>query len=155
MNVLSQDAARSFLSSSKADEKYKFFLNGTQLTQLANEYTTVSDVIKKIEVSLNQQGQALPELEEKKKEQVEKYKLAEKAREQMKKLEQINKLMVWSQVTDKENVSSRTPRAISTTLLRFLPFGMRLTSLETWWSSLWSLLSGIERAHQSQRESKG
>lgn len=131
MNVLSQDAARSFLSSSKADEKYKFFLNGTQLTQLANEYTTVSDVIKKIEVSLNQQVQALPELEEKKKEQVEKYKLAEKAREQMKKLEQINKLMVWSQVTDKENVSSRTPRAISTTLLRFLPFGLRLTSFET------------------------
>lgn len=106
LNVLSQDAARSFLSSSKADEKYKFFLNGTQLTQLATEYEVVQNVIYKIGNAIDQQAEALPELAEKKKEQVEKYRLAEKAREQMQKLEQINKLMVWSQVVGKERVSN-------------------------------------------------
>ncbi|KAH7885235.1 P-loop containing nucleoside triphosphate hydrolase protein [Phlebopus sp. FC_14] len=37
MNVLTQDAARQFLSASHPADKYKFFLRGTQLSQLSEE----------------------------------------------------------------------------------------------------------------------
>ncbi|KAF1956479.1 dna repair protein-like protein rad18 [Byssothecium circinans] len=42
MNVLTQDMARQFLNSSTPKDKYKFFLKGTQLETLDNDYKQIS-----------------------------------------------------------------------------------------------------------------
>ncbi|KAF2803704.1 P-loop containing nucleoside triphosphate hydrolase protein [Mytilinidion resinicola] len=49
MNVLTQDMARQFLNHSNAKDKYKFFLKGTQLEALDNDYKLLSDTINAVE----------------------------------------------------------------------------------------------------------
>lgn len=80
-------------------------MSGTQLTQLANEYEIVRGVIDRIKTALGRQEELLPELEQKKADSVLKYKTAEKARRQQQRIEEINQLLVWSQVAEKEGVS--------------------------------------------------
>jgi hypothetical protein len=50
--VLTQDTSRQFLASSKPKDKYQFFLNGTSLTQLSDEYETILESLKKTETIL-------------------------------------------------------------------------------------------------------
>ncbi|KAG8689608.1 Structural maintenance of chromosomes protein 6 [Ceratobasidium sp. 423] len=53
--VLTQDTSRQFLASSKPKDKYQFFLNGTSLTQLSDEYETILESLKKTETILQSQ----------------------------------------------------------------------------------------------------
>ncbi|KAF2466767.1 dna repair protein-like protein rad18 [Lindgomyces ingoldianus] len=48
MNVLTQDMARQFLNDSSAKDKYKFFLKGTQLESLNNEYVMVDERLQEL-----------------------------------------------------------------------------------------------------------
>lgn len=52
MNVLTQDAAKSFIQNSTPAQKYKFFVEGVQLQQLDNDYKLVSDTCDQIEEKL-------------------------------------------------------------------------------------------------------
>jgi chromosome segregation ATPase len=49
MNVLTQDQARQFLNSSNPKEKYKFFLKGTQLENLNNDYKQIEHELEEQE----------------------------------------------------------------------------------------------------------
>ncbi|KAL7417414.1 hypothetical protein BDY24DRAFT_374788 [Mrakia frigida] len=64
INVLSQDAARAFLSNSGPKEKYDFFLRGTSLAQLSEEYDLVKVNIDTIHTALRQKEVVLPEMKE-------------------------------------------------------------------------------------------
>ena len=52
MNVLTQDAAKSFIQNSTPSTKYKFFVDGVQLQQLDSDYRLVSDTCDMIEAKL-------------------------------------------------------------------------------------------------------
>ncbi|KAL8735651.1 MAG: hypothetical protein Q9166_000820 [cf. Caloplaca sp. 2 TL-2023] len=52
MNVLTQDMARQFLSNSTPQEKYKFFMKGTQLEHLDGDYLQIEQSIDRIDQDL-------------------------------------------------------------------------------------------------------
>ncbi|KAF8628635.1 hypothetical protein AX15_003769 [Amanita polypyramis BW_CC] len=102
LNVLTQDAARQFLSSSHPSDKYKFFLKGTQLAQLSEEYDVCLENISQTTKILNRKRQALPDLDTAFREALARYEEAEKAREQRKKADDIEKELAWAHVKTKE-----------------------------------------------------
>ncbi|EFE29612.1 DNA repair protein Rad18, putative [Trichophyton benhamiae CBS 112371] len=63
MNVLSQDMARQFLSTSSPAEKYKFFMKGVQLEQLDHDYHMMEESIDQLQVKLHDHQEQLKVLE--------------------------------------------------------------------------------------------
>jgi chromosome segregation ATPase len=49
MNVLTQDMARQFLNDSTPKDKYKFFLKGTQLQALRDDYNLMMSELEEME----------------------------------------------------------------------------------------------------------
>jgi len=62
MNILNQDLARQFISSSTPEEKYNFFLKGTQLSQLNEDLELVREKIDKIDRIIKLKSEVLPEM---------------------------------------------------------------------------------------------
>ncbi|THV05189.1 P-loop containing nucleoside triphosphate hydrolase protein [Dendrothele bispora CBS 962.96] len=102
MNVLTQDAARQFLSASQPGEKYQFFLRGTQLSQLSGEYETCLENIHSTEKILEQKKSLLPELKQAQQEAIDKYNEAKKARDQKSRISQLKTEKAWALVYQKE-----------------------------------------------------
>ncbi|KAH9480811.1 Structural maintenance of chromosomes protein 6 [Psilocybe cubensis] len=102
MNVLTQDAARQFLSASKPEDKYKFFLRGTQLEQLSQEYELCWANIHQTDKLLETKGEAIPELLERKIAAEARWKEADQARQQRVLIEELNKELAWAHVAVKE-----------------------------------------------------
>jgi chromosome segregation ATPase len=63
MNVLTQDAAKSFITSSTPAQKYKFFVEGVQLEALDNDYKLVADTMDQIASNLRDSEDDLAALE--------------------------------------------------------------------------------------------
>lgn len=103
MNVLTQDAARQFLSSSNAGEMYDFFLKGTQLKQLSDEYELIKANVARIKRIVEKKEEALPDLENAAREAAGRYQLIEKQRDQQQKLQSLKNQVVWAQVVEKED----------------------------------------------------
>ncbi|KAJ6621808.1 hypothetical protein B0H10DRAFT_2162890 [Mycena sp. CBHHK59/15] len=101
MNVLTQDAARQFLSASLPADKYKFFLRGTQLSQLSDEYDTCFANITATTKVLAQKKEALPDLRTAFREASTRFEEAAKAREQKKKVDALKKELAWAHVNAK------------------------------------------------------
>lgn len=108
MNILSQDAARQFLGSSAPEDKYSFFLRGTQLTQLAQEYELIQTNIQRMKRALAITEETLPELERDAREANAKWRLVEQARAEQEKLNALKDELVWSQVIAKERELAAT-----------------------------------------------
>ncbi|KAF8645220.1 hypothetical protein AX16_008047 [Volvariella volvacea WC 439] len=102
MSVLTQDAARQFLSASHPSEKYKFFLRGTQLAQLSEEYDACYDNIQLTGKIINTKKEALPALREDLKLARERFREATKAYEAKQRLDDIKKELAWAHVEDKK-----------------------------------------------------
>ncbi|KAF8157851.1 P-loop containing nucleoside triphosphate hydrolase protein [Crassisporium funariophilum] len=107
MNVLTQDAARQFLSASAPGDKYKFFLRGTQLSQLSEEYEMCMDNITQTAKLLTVKKEALPDLRARFRESTMRYEEAAKAREQKQKADDLKKELAWSHVAAKEQEMSQ------------------------------------------------
>lgn len=60
--ILHQDMAKLFLHSSKPTDKYKFFLKGTQLEQLADEYQVLFDKTQAVQAIARQKKERLVDL---------------------------------------------------------------------------------------------
>ncbi|KAF8500946.1 P-loop containing nucleoside triphosphate hydrolase protein [Russula emetica] len=102
MNVLTQDAARQFLSSSHPSDKYKFFLRGTQLSQLSEEYETCLENISQTSKVLMHKKEAIPDLQAHYKEVHARFEEASKAREQRHKADELKKELAWAHVAAKQ-----------------------------------------------------
>lgn len=114
------DAARQFLSASHPSDKYKvctsnlhlessqltwyfqFFLRGTQLSQLSDEYDTCLENITQTTKVLSQKKEAIPDLRVAFREATARYEEAAKAREQKKKADDLKKELAWAHVRGKE-----------------------------------------------------
>ncbi|KAL0960989.1 hypothetical protein HGRIS_005984 [Hohenbuehelia grisea] len=103
MNVLTQDAARQFLSASHPSDKYKFFLKGTQLSQLSDEYDLCFENIKSTQRILVQKKTALPDLRSAFKDASVRFEEAKRAREQKKKADELKRELAWGHVKGKED----------------------------------------------------
>ncbi|KAI8874481.1 P-loop containing nucleoside triphosphate hydrolase protein [Ramicandelaber brevisporus] len=103
LTVLNQDTARQFLSSTDPHEKYKFFLRGTQLTQLKTDLDSVMVNVDKHERSLDRREESVRDLMEEARKWELKYVDMEKARGLQVEIENIDKLIVWRLVIDEEN----------------------------------------------------
>ncbi|TRM64138.1 hypothetical protein BD626DRAFT_401409 [Schizophyllum amplum] len=102
LNVLTQDSARQFLSAANPGDKYKFFLKGTQLQQLSEEYETCLENIHQTSKILEAKKEALPDLVQNLAEVTAKFQEANKAREQKKKIDDLKKEKAWAHVKTKE-----------------------------------------------------
>ncbi|KAF9505772.1 hypothetical protein BS47DRAFT_1306174 [Hydnum rufescens UP504] len=105
LNVLTQDMSRQFISTSSPAEKYQFFLKGTQLQQLSEEYNVILENINKTDMVITQKAQALPDLKIAHQEAASRFKLAGEARKQKDLLDEVSRELAWAHVRDKENVS--------------------------------------------------
>ncbi|KAJ7021611.1 P-loop containing nucleoside triphosphate hydrolase protein [Mycena alexandri] len=116
MNVLTQDAARQFLSASAPTDKYKFFLRGTQLSQLSEEYDTCFANITATTKVLSQKKEAIPDLKTAFREASARFEEASKAREQKKKVDELKKELAWSHVAaKKQEMEKKTSEAAKMT----------------------------------------
>lgn len=122
MNILSQDTAKAFLSSSKPEDKYEvgidvttiwmiylvliiqFFARGTQLTQLNEEYALIRESIENTERLLVPKRQALPDMKSALREAELRLHDMQQARELETRLDGLKNEMAWAQVEELEKV---------------------------------------------------
>ncbi|KAB5592896.1 Structural maintenance of chromosomes protein 6 [Ceratobasidium theobromae] len=100
--VLTQDTSRQFLASSKPKDKYQFFLNGTSLTQLSDEYETILESLKKTETILQSKQTVVPDLKRQFIEAQNKYREAQAAQQQHKRINDLEKEMAWAHMKRKK-----------------------------------------------------
>ncbi|PWN36845.1 P-loop containing nucleoside triphosphate hydrolase protein [Meira miltonrushii] len=102
LNILTQDSARQFLTSSSPATMYDFFLRGTHLSQLSNEYDVIQYNIDRIHSSILQKRESVRELHATAQEGEERYNILKNALEQQRGLNDLKNEVVWSQVREKE-----------------------------------------------------
>ncbi|RKP36861.1 P-loop containing nucleoside triphosphate hydrolase protein [Dimargaris cristalligena] len=102
LNVLSQDSARQFLNATTSEDKYKFFLKGTQLAQLQSDHYIIQQGLDTTDSVVKHKKEMLPELYKEAKEWGRKYKDMQSARDLAVKLETLKQEMVWAQVEEQE-----------------------------------------------------
>jgi structural maintenance of chromosomes protein 6 len=86
--------------------RLQFFLKGTQLSQLTDEYDTCLENIDQTTKVLQQKKEAIPDLKAAFKEASTRFQEASKAREQKKKADELKKELAWAHVKTKEDVNS-------------------------------------------------
>ncbi|KAJ5372136.1 hypothetical protein N7517_004142 [Penicillium concentricum] len=104
MNVLSQDMARQFLSTSSPAEKYKFFVKGVQLEQLDNDYRLVEESLDSIEEKLRTSSQDVQVLQNHKELAKKKLEISDQHDSLRKRIRNIRSQMAWAQVEEQERM---------------------------------------------------
>ncbi|KAH9851599.1 P-loop containing nucleoside triphosphate hydrolase protein [Lenzites betulinus] len=100
MNILTQGTQ--FLSASTQTDKYKFFLKGTQLSQLSEEYQTCMENISQTHKVLKRKAEVIPDLEEALSEARARWEEAQKAVAQKTKVDDLRKELAWAHVASKQ-----------------------------------------------------
>lgn len=109
MNVLSQDMARQFLSTSSPAEKYKFFVKGVQLEQLDQDYRLIEESVDQILEKLKSKQQDIKMLKSRKDTTQERLEISDRHESLRNKIRNIRNQMAWAQVEDQEKVSKYIP----------------------------------------------
>ncbi|EEH03156.1 DNA repair protein [Histoplasma capsulatum G186AR] len=102
MNVLSQDMARQFLSSSSPSEKYKFFVKGVQLEQLDQDYRLLEESIDQTEAKLSIHLDQIKDLETNRNNARAKLALSDKNETMRARVRNLRAQMAWVQVEEQE-----------------------------------------------------
>lgn len=110
MNVLTQDMARQFLNSSSSQEKYKFFMKGTQLEHLDGDYLVVEQNLDTIDTELCKKQQDCDVFKERARKAQELLALSEKQEELRDKIEHFRGQMAWVQVEEEERKLAEADR---------------------------------------------
>lgn len=100
--VLTQDKARSFMADSSAQDKYTFFLRGTLLANLIEDYDAIKISIDSIIQSIARKKEMIQELEDAYNRAKQRAALAEKAVELHDKLSRVKDELTWCYVFDAE-----------------------------------------------------
>lgn len=102
VNVLSQDAARQFLNASTAHDKYKFFLKGTMLEQLDNDYVVLADTLDQTEAQIGGLIEQCGALKSKRRQAEEKQQLSVRQQTLRERITATQRKVAWSQVEEQE-----------------------------------------------------
>ncbi|KZV60246.1 P-loop containing nucleoside triphosphate hydrolase protein [Peniophora sp. CONT] len=98
MNILTQDASRQFLNSAKASDKYKFFLQGTLLAQLSEEYELCDDNVRRMLDILDTKRGAISDLKSAHSDAKSRLREAEAARDRRNKSNDLKQELAWAHV---------------------------------------------------------
>lgn len=104
LNVLTQDMARQFITSSSASEKYKFFVKGVQLEQLDQDYRLIEDHLDNIEAKIDAARPDIKDLEQKMERAKQKKELSEKHNGMREKIGDYRRQLAWVQVQAQEEI---------------------------------------------------
>ncbi|KAL4959980.1 P-loop containing nucleoside triphosphate hydrolase protein [Aspergillus stella-maris] len=115
MNVLSQDMARQFLSSSSPAEKYKFFVKGVQLEQLDQDYRLMEESGDQIEEKLQAKAQDISILEDRMKKAFKRLNISDQQSSLRDRIKNIQGQMAWAQVEEQERIKDSLEAELSTT----------------------------------------
>lgn len=107
MMVLTQDASRQFLKGANPSEMYDFFLKGTQLQQLRDQYVALESTINSMKIRVGREEDAVPDLERRACEAADRYQLMKKQKDFVAKLEHLKLQLAWSQVVAYEKELER------------------------------------------------
>ncbi|KAK4698958.1 structural maintenance of chromosomes protein 6, partial [Phenoliferia sp. Uapishka_3] len=102
MTVLTQDQSRQFLANSTPRDKYDFFLQGTQLAQLTEEYEAIRANFEMMSDALERKKEVLPELETACKCAKKRWNEAQAAIDKQKKLDVLKDELTWVHVGEME-----------------------------------------------------
>nr|WJN25121.1 DNA repair protein [Pseudozyma flocculosa] len=102
IHILTQDTARQFLGSSDPAEVYKFFLEGTQLSQLVREYDLIETHVRSMKSALALKSGALEQLEALAQQSLQQYQKVRETRGYQDKIDALDREFVWVQVQDAE-----------------------------------------------------
>ncbi|KAL8656228.1 MAG: hypothetical protein Q9226_002741 [Calogaya cf. arnoldii] len=102
MNVLTQDMARQFLSNSTPQDKYKFFMKGTQLEHLDGDYLQIEQSIDRIDQDLAKSLADVGAYEEEARKAKHTLELSEKHDTLREKIRRLGWQMAWAQVEEME-----------------------------------------------------
>jgi chromosome segregation ATPase len=100
MTILTQDAARQFLSNSSNADKYKFFNKGVQLEQLDQDYSLVRTAIGNAEAMSVSKQEAIAELLQQLTIAEQKVKQMESQDNLRNQIDLLGKQMTWAQVNE-------------------------------------------------------
>nr|WJN25120.1 DNA repair protein [Moesziomyces parantarcticus] len=100
IHILTQDTARQFLGSSDPAEVYKFFLEGTQLSQLVREYNLIETHVSGMKSALALKSGALEQLEALAQQALQQWQKVRETRRYQDKIEALDREYVWVQVHD-------------------------------------------------------
>ena len=102
MTILTQDMARQFLNNSTPQEKYKFFIKGVQLEQLAQDYQLLEELIDKTETTFPEKEDTINILDDIAKKAKAVFAMSEKQENIRKRVRQLSLQMAWAQVEEQE-----------------------------------------------------
>ncbi|CRG83271.1 hypothetical protein PISL3812_00622 [Talaromyces islandicus] len=102
MNVLSQDMARQFLSSSSPAEKYKFFVKGVQLEQLDHDYRLIEEYVDQIKQKLSLRSEDVRLLREQRDKAKRRLELSDQRTSLRERVKNLRGQMAWAQVEEIE-----------------------------------------------------
>ncbi|KAL8874123.1 MAG: hypothetical protein Q9174_000493 [Haloplaca sp. 1 TL-2023] len=102
MNVLTQDMARQFLSNSTPQEKYKFFMKGTQLEHLDGDYLQIEQCIDRMDQDLAKSLADVGHYEEEARKAKTTLALSDKNESLRAKWKEVGYQMAWAQVEEVE-----------------------------------------------------
>ncbi|KAL2785718.1 P-loop containing nucleoside triphosphate hydrolase protein [Aspergillus keveii] len=102
MNVLSQDMARQFLSSSSPSDKYKFFVKGVQLEQLDQDYRLMEESLDQIMEKLRNKEQDISVLKNRQSDAHRKLELSDQHASLRTRIERVRNQLAWMQVEEQE-----------------------------------------------------
>jgi len=111
MNVLTQDMARQFLNHSSPQDKYKFFVKGTQLEALDHDYRLLQESIDQIESHISTRREDKDNYLKIYEEAQKRLERAENLRGIQEKINKYRRQMAWSQVIAEERVSPQASLA--------------------------------------------
>nr|WJN25123.1 DNA repair protein [Pseudozyma thailandica] len=100
IHILTQDTARQFLGSSDPGEVYKFFLEGTQLSQLARDYEIIDNNVKAMRSALALRKGGIEGLRGRRKEALQLWNKVRETRGYQDKIDELDREYVWVQVHD-------------------------------------------------------
>ncbi|KAK4549245.1 hypothetical protein LTR36_007703 [Oleoguttula mirabilis] len=112
INVLSQDKARQFLSNSSPTEKYKFFIRGTQLEMLDNDYKLIEEHYDNIEAKLRSRKDDIAVLKSKAEEAEKRKKRLDATRVLVAKIKELQHEHAWAQVEEQEKFLAEYEREV-------------------------------------------
>lgn len=102
LNVLSQDMARSFISSANSADKYKFFIKGVQLEQLDQDYTLLAEQLHATQQKLVTKKSDVETLEKVMEQAKEKKELAKRRDAIRDQIRDVRRQRIWVQYIEGE-----------------------------------------------------
>ncbi|KAK2757853.1 Structural maintenance of chromosomes protein 6 [Arachnomyces sp. PD_36] len=145
MNVLSQDMARQFLSTSSSTEKYKFFIRGVQLEQLDQDYRSIEDSVDQIEHKLAGREEDLEVLKTRMERAQARLAMSDKHQSLRDRAKHLRFQMAWAQVEEQEHIRDSIEDELSKA-------SEAITNAETEVGRFDATFENAEREHQAATE---